>query len=154
MNKTILSLAFTMILAGTITTSCDTAAQKEEAAKEDVQDAKEDLKDAQAEVNENAAKVASAEEWQAYKDEVEVKIQANEVRIAELKRLKKKPGKAFDKMFESNIETLEKRNADLRAKLVGYESSQSDWEAFKREFNSDMDGLKKSLDDLSVDNTK
>jgi len=154
MKKTILSLAFTMILAGTITTSCETAAQKEEAAKEDVLDAKEDLKEAQNEVNENAIKVANAEEWKAFKDETELKIKANEVRIAELKALKKKPGKVFDKMFESNIETLEKRNSDLRVKLNGYESNQSDWEAFKREYNSDMDGLKKSLEDLSVDNKK
>jgi len=154
MNKTILSLAFTMILAGTITTSCETAAQKEEAAKEEVMDAKEDLKEAQQEVNENAAKMASAEELKAYKDGTEVKIKANEVRIAELKRLKNKPGKVFDKMFESNIETLEKRNAELRTKFANYEASQSDWEAFKREFNSDMDGIGKSLDDLAVDNKK
>jgi hypothetical protein len=154
MKKSILFLAITMMIAGTITTSCDTPEKKEEAAREDVNEAKEDLKEAQAEANANAMKVANAEEWKAYKDETEIKIKANEVRIAELKRLKQKPGKVFDKMFESNIETLEKRNADLRAKLIGYESSQSDWEAFKREFNSDMDGIKKSLEDLSVDNKK
>ena len=57
-------------------------------------------------------------------------------------------------MFESNIETLEKRNAELRTKFANYEASQSDWEAFKREFNSDMDGIGKSLDDLAVDNKK
>ncbi len=150
MKQTILSLAFTMILAGTITTSCDTAAQKEETAKKEVKDAKEDLKEAQNTVNASA----NAEEWNTFKDEIELKIKANEVRISELKLLKKKPGKVFDKMFEKNIETLEKRNAGLRVKLTNYEASQSDWEAFKREFNSDMDGIKKSLEDLSVDNKK
>jgi DNA-directed RNA polymerase subunit N (RpoN/RPB10) len=35
---------------------------------------------------------------------------------------------------------------------VAYEKSQSDWEAFKREFNHDMEELGKALKDLTVDN--
>jgi len=42
----------------------------------------------------------------------------------------------------------------MRARLVAYEKSQSNWESFKREFNHDMDEIGQALKDLTVDNKK
>jgi chromosome segregation ATPase len=104
------------------------------------------------EVHADAVKVANEEEWKAFKTETELQIKANENRIAELRAKMKKSGKTFDEMYEKNINNLEQKNKDLKARLNGYETNQSDWESFKREFNHDMDELGQALKDLTVDN--
>ena len=105
-----------------------------------------------AEAQADAIKVANAEEWRVFKSDAEIKIKENEVRIGELKVKMKKSGKTFDAMYEKNIIALEQKNKDLRAKISNYESNQSDWEAFKREFNHDMDELGQAIKDLTVNN--
>ncbi len=154
MKKQIYTLAITTLMAGAIFTSCDSAAKKEEAAKEDVQEAKDDLKDVQAENNAEAVKTANAEEWMAFKNETDAKIAKNESYIAELKARKQRPGKVLDPLYAKQIEGLEQKNRDLKTRLGDYETKKSDWESFKREFNSDMDGLGESLKDLGEDNKK
>lgn len=49
---------------------------------------------------------------------------------------------------------MNKKNAELKAKIAAYETEQSDWEAFKREFNHDMDELGNALQDFDKDNAK
>ncbi len=145
MKITIVTLALsTMLVAGTLLTSCKSPAQKEEAAQAKVDEAQQDLNAAQ-------VKVASQEEWATFKIESELKINDNEIRIAELKVKMKKPGKVFDALYQKRIDDLEKRNLDMRVRMETYEKSQSDWESFKTEFNHDMDELGKSLKDLTVD---
>jgi len=146
MKITIVTLALsTMLVAGTLLTSCKSPTQKEEAAQAKVDEAQQDLNAAQ-------VKVASQEEWATFKIESELKINDNEIRIAELKVKMKKPGKVFDALYQKRIDDLEKRNLDMRVRMETYEKSQSDWESFKTEFNHDMDELGKSLKDLTVDN--
>ena len=155
MNKTIITLAVTsMLVAGSVFTSCKSPAQKEDAAEAKVEDAQQDLNAAQDKADAATLKVATAEEWTAFKNESEIKIRDNEIRIAELKAKMKKPGKVFDSMYEKRIDTLEQQNRDLRIRMDTYEKSQSDWETFKAEFNHDMDELGKALKDLTVDNKK
>jgi len=153
MNKTIITLAVTsMLVAGSVFTSCKSPAQKEDAAQANVENAKQDLNAAQVKADAASLKVATAEEWTAFKNESEIKIRDNEIRIAELKAKMKKPGKVFDSMYEKKIDKLEQQNRDLRLRMDTYEKSQSDWETFKSEFNHDMDELGKALKDLTVDN--
>ena len=153
MKKTIISYAVaSTLIAGIIFTGCQSASQKEEAAKEAVQEAKEELKDVRDDANKEAQKLASAEEWIAFKTESDEKIRNNEIRIAELKVKLKKPGKILDGLYEKRIETLEQRNNDLKIKIENYEKNQSDWESFKREFNHDMDELGQAFKDITVDN--
>lgn len=97
-------------------------------------------------------RVATPEEWAAYKTEVEAKIDANEKRIAELKAKIKKSGKLLDKVRAERIEALEQRNRDLRLKITAYESNKTDWDKFKEEFNHDMDELGKAISDIFTDN--
>jgi hypothetical protein len=154
MKKTIYTLAVTALLAGTILTSCDSPAKKEEEAKENVQEAKQDLKEVQKDANAESERVANAEEWRAFRNETDARITTNEARIAELRIKLKKPGKVLDPLYAQRIEDLQKRNIELRARLDNYEKKQSGWESFKREFNHDMDELGHSLKDFSVDNKK
>ncbi len=153
MKKTIISYAIaSSLISGVIFTGCQSASQEEENAKENVQDAKEELKEVRDDANKEAQKVASAEEWNAFKIETEEKIRNNENRIAELKMKMNKPGKILDGLYEKRIETLEQRNNELKARLGNYEKNQSDWESFKREFNHDMDELGQAFKDITVDN--
>ena len=141
-----------MVLAMAILGGCQSSAEKVDAAKENVEEAKEELQEVKAEVQADAIKVANAEEWSVFKSDAEIKIKENEIRIGDLRVKMKKSGKTFDAMYEKNIIALEQKNKDLRTKISNYESNQSDWEAFKREFNHDMDELGQAIKDLTVIN--
>lgn len=155
MKKTIFILVVTSaFIAGTIFTSCQSSTQKQEAAQRKVQDAREDLNSAKKEANEAVQIVATAEEWKTFKSESEQRINANEIRIAELKVKMNKPGEILDPIYSNKITTLEQQNKDLRAKLYAYEKSQTNWESFKREFNSDMDAIGEAFKNLTVDNKR
>lgn len=148
-------LLASLLLLGTMFISCQSAAKKEEVAQEKLQDAKQDLKEVQQEVKEEEAETkaqtkASAEEWEVFKKETELKIAANEIRIAELKIQIKKSGKTFDALYAQKIELLENKNKKLRTEITSYESSQTDWEAFKRQFNSDLDELREALNEVNI----
>ena len=49
---------------------------------------------------------------------------------------------------------LEEKNASLKTKISDYENNQTDWESFKREFDSDMTKLGQAFKDLTVNNKK
>jgi chromosome segregation ATPase len=155
MKKSIFTLALAgTLIAGTIFTGCQSSAQKESVAQDKVNDAKQDLKEAQDDAKAEATKLAGVEEWKEFKNDSEIKIRDNEVRIAELKAKLNKPGTTLDPLYEKRIDTLEKKNRDMKARIYDYEKSQSDWETFKREFNHDMDELGQALKDFTVDNKK
>jgi uncharacterized protein HemX len=146
MKKTILTLAAAAtLIIGTTFTGCKSSAQKEDAAQANVQEAKQELKEVRRE--------ATAEEWNEFKSETDLKIEKNETRIAELKEKIKKQGKSLDALYEKKVDQLEQKNRDLKAKMETYgESKHSDWESFKREFNHDMDELGAAFKDLTVNN--
>jgi chromosome segregation ATPase len=141
-----------LILSVAVFTACQSSSEKVDNAKENVEEAKEELEDVRQEVNADAVKVANAAEWQAFKNESEEMIRKNEIRITELKVKMKKPGTTFDAAYAKNIEVLEQKNKNLKTRIGDYENNQSDWEAFKREFNHDMEELGKALQDLTVNN--
>lgn len=133
-------------------TACQSSAQKEEAAKDNVEDAKQDLKDVQDNTKAENQKAVSAEEWDTFKKESEIKIRDNNIRIAELKLKMKKPGKVMNVVYSTKIDNLEQKNQDLQTRMDTYQKSQSDWASFKHEFNNDMDELGRALKDFTVDN--
>jgi intein/homing endonuclease len=136
MNKAILILA---IVAGTMFTSCKSAAQKETEAKQNVTEAKQDLRD---------TKVSSANEWLFFKAESEAKILEDEKRIAELKIKMNKPGNTFDGLYRTRIEKLEAKNAELKMKLKNYDGNETEWKTFKSDFNRDMKEIGSNIKDL------
>lgn len=141
-----------VILAHAMFTGCQSSASKMDSANDKVEEAREDLKDAQQDAHAEAVKLATAEEWTAFKTESDVKIKDNQIRIDELKVKMKKPGQTFDEMYAKSIENLEQKNRDLKTRIGAYETNQSDWESFKREFNHDMDEVGQALRDLTVNN--
>ena len=146
MKKTIYFMTITAMMAGGVLSSCESKEKKVEDAKENVVDAKQDLKDAQKDLN---------AEYPAYRKDMEERIEANDKKIADLREILNKPGKKpLDNMRKDRIDELERKNADLRSRLYGYEKERSDWESFKREFNHDMDELGNSFKDMGKDNVK
>ena len=141
-----------LILAQAIFTGCQSSNDKLEAANKKVEEERKELQEAKQDANAEAVKVANAEEWRVFKTESEVKIKENQERIDELRAKMKKPGQTFDEMYAKKIDNLEQKNKDLRTKIGGYETNQSDWESFKREFNHDMDELGQAIRDLTVNN--
>lgn len=155
MKKTIFILVVTSVFtAGTIFTGCQSPTQKQENSQLKVQEARKDLNSAKKEANEAVKIVATAEEWKTFRSESDLKINENEKRIAELKTKMNKPGEILDPLYSKRINDLEQQNKDLRAKLYAYEKSQSNWETFKREFNSDMDAIGEAFKNLTVDNKR
>jgi len=145
MKKTIYYTAVLAIAAGCIFSSCQSKTDRENAANKNVQDAKEELKEEQKELN---------AEYPAFKTDAESKIASNDKRIGELRTQINKPGKTFDELRKKRIDELEEKNAQLRSRLNGYETERSDWESFKREFNSDMEGMGEAFKNLGNNNVK
>jgi hypothetical protein len=146
MNKLKIYTAITFLAVGGALTSCDTKKENVEDAKENVADANQELQEAKKELN---------AEYPAFRLENEARITANEKQIADLKAVVNQPGKLpLDELRKQRIIELKEKNIALRNKLYVYEKENSDWETFKREFNSDMDGLNQAFKDLSKDNKK
>lgn len=142
------------ILAGTFFTSCKSNSEKEADAVEDVVEATDDLNKVTDEVNQDNITKANDAEWQAYKMEANKTISENETRITELQTAMKKPGKTFDDAYKKSIEALVDKNTALKTRITDYENNQTDWDTFKREFDSDMQGLGQAFKDLTVNNKK
>jgi DNA repair ATPase RecN len=142
----------TSMFAGTLFTGCQSSATKEEAANDKVDEAQQELMEAQQEADIEAQKVATADEWNTFKTESEIKISEYEIRIKAIRDQMRKPGKTFDDLYKKRIDQLEEKIADLKTRMNDYEKNQSGWESFKREFNHDMDELGKAMNDLVVDN--
>ena len=151
-NSTLLLAS--LIAFGTIFVGCQSKEKKVENSMENVQEAEQDLNQSQQEVEKETKKEVINAEWNAYKIEALEKINKNDIRIAELKEKKEKSGKLLDPMYEKRIENLEQKNKELRTKIDAYETEQSDWETFKREFNHDMNELGNALQDFNKDNKK
>lgn len=151
MKKTIFAAIATACLSGAILTSCESKQEKVQDAQENVNDAKQDLKDAK----QDAANDLNAE-YPAYKNDMQARIDANDKEIASLQEKLAKSGgsRPLDPARQRRVDELKQRNADLRARLYGYEKEKGDWETFKREFNHDMDELGTSIKDLGKDNVK
>jgi predicted nucleic acid-binding Zn-ribbon protein len=148
MRKLIFSIILsTVLISVAIITGCRPSTPEKESARDQVKQAKLELQ--------QARKAASAEEWKAFKDESELKIKNNGIRIAEFKAKIKLSGKELDEVYEKRIDALEQQNKSMKARISDFETdTKSDWQAFKREFNHDMDELGNSLKDFSVDNRK
>ena len=153
-KKSFFILTIVTFITGCMFTGCKSNSDKEADAIENVQDAAENLDAVTDDVNRDAITKANDAEWQTYKEEANKTIADNVARIAELKSAMKKPGKTFDAVYAKSIDALEERNTSLKTKISDYENNQTDWESFKREFDSDMTGLGEAFKDLTVNNKK
>jgi len=127
------------------------SAQKQKAAQTKMLFAKEDLITTQEDAYEIEKNSVTAEEWNTFRSESELKIRENEIRITELNLKLNKPGGKSDTLYEKKVAILELQNDDIKSRLEAYEKIRSDWETFKHEFNHDMFAVEEELKDLMVD---
>jgi hypothetical protein len=110
MKKTIFFLAATSVfIAGTIFSSCQSSTQKQDAAQLKFHEARENLNSAKKKDNEAFQIMATAEEWKTFRSESELKINANEIRISELKVKMNKPGEILDPLYANKMPLLNNR---------------------------------------------
>jgi Skp family chaperone for outer membrane proteins len=139
MKKSIYTLG---LIAGIALMSCQTPAQKEEAAEANLQTAKENLATAKQDLN---------AEYPSFRKDADQQITDNEKEITSLRAKLDKDKTPLDNVRRQKIEDLEKQNADLRSKLYGYEKERTDWLAFKQAFNRDRDKLRDAFRDFGDD---
>jgi peptidoglycan hydrolase CwlO-like protein len=136
MKKNYFTLAVIMLIAGSVFTGCD----NRDSAKEDVEKANQEMIDAQTKFE---------KEWQQFKSDVELKIDANQKQIDNLKAAMKETTARFKAKYENQLLTLEQKNIELRKKLNDYKYEGKDnWEIFKVEFNQKVDTVITAINDI------
>ena len=128
------SLVVATFIIASIFMSCQDNKTNTETAEDNLLEAQEDLNDVRVESQEDADKLATEAEYEIFKAETEVKVQANKVRIAEL-RVNKNAADI------ERINELEARNSELDERSKAYETYKTDWQKFQKEFNRDMNDL-------------
>jgi hypothetical protein len=131
-------------------TGCESNNQKTEEAKENVSKATDDLAKAQLNAEMDSMRLVDVAEWELFKNETDSKIQANEIRIAYLRKSLKQSKLAIAKDMNVKISELEEKSKELKSRLLTYDQVQGDWIEFKREFSKDMDQLGSALTNFTV----
>jgi outer membrane murein-binding lipoprotein Lpp len=93
-------LAIFLLIAGSVFTGCENNREKVEDAKDKVSDAKQDLQDAQAKYE---------MEWNQFKSDAELKINANEKKISDFRTDMKTASGKFRAKYENDIAVLNKK---------------------------------------------
>ena len=94
-------------------------------------------------------------EVDSYKVETAKEIAANDLSIAEFNARISKEKKETLVEYKKKIAELNQKNSDMKLKMANYKAEGKDqWEAFKTEYNHDMEELGKAFKDLSVKNVK
>ncbi|MBK8245668.1 MAG: hypothetical protein IPK88_19725 [Saprospiraceae bacterium] len=129
-----------------ILSSCNSPAEKVENAQDKVAEANKDLEQANQEYLMDIDK---------YRRETNEKIAANEKIIADFNsRIEMQKANAKED-YKMKVAELEQKNTDLKKKMDDYkESGKEKWEAFKVEFNSDMQKLGDAFKNFTTDNKK
>ncbi len=130
--------------------ACKSPEANADKARENVEDAKADLKTAQNEADSAIIKADNEKEWIAFKTESDMKIKNTEDQIALLKEKLKKEDKAMNLKYNNRIDSLEVKSRELKNRINSYSNNQTNWQAFKSEFNNDMEGLGKALKNFVV----
>jgi transcription-repair coupling factor (superfamily II helicase) len=130
-------LAFILLIAGSLLTGCD---NNRDNAKEKIKQANQEMVDAQAQYE---------KEWQQFKSDTELKINANQKNIDDFKTALKKTSKNFKAKYENEVLTLQQKNIELQKRLNDYKYEGKDnWEKFKQEFNTNIDSVGNALKSL------
>ncbi len=143
-------IIFTITVAGFILTTflagCNSPSQKVENAEENLEEAKQELSQAQRD---------SVADYEQFKKESEARIDNNERLITAFKERMATDKQQIKEEDQKIIDNLEQKNINMRKKIEEYKEKGKDkWEAFKVEFNHDMDELANALKGLTVKNTK
>lgn len=145
MKNKLFNLAAIVFVSGILLTGCNMKDKNTDKSQDMVEDAKENVTEANIALN-NAI--------QDFREEAAEVIKKNEERIASFK-IKITEENAENKVaLQEKLAELEQKNIALKEKLAGYKNDGNEnWDAFKVEFNHDMNELGKAFSDLTVKNT-
>ena len=134
----------TFCLAGTMLTSCQSSADKVNAAQANLDAANQKVEVANQELNQ-----ALQDSIRQFRTASEENLNANEKSIAEfrVKISKEKPGsRARD---EKRLVELEQQNITMRKELDEFNDVQRDkWDSFRMRFKNDMDNHARAMKDF------
>jgi len=150
MKKIFIIMALIVFVAGTVFTSCQSSASKVDEAKDNLQVATENVIVANQELNQ-----ALKDSITQFRISAKEKIKSNEEKIAALKvRIAKENAKTKINN-DKKLAALEQKNKDMVNRLDNYNDIQQEkWDAFKVEYNHDMDELGDAFKDLTIKNVK
>lgn len=150
MKTYIIKTVFTASLIGFFMTSCNNSPTAKEA---DVKEATEDLIDAEADLDQ--AEFDSINDFNTFKESIQIKLAENQSVINDLKSKISSKGKVNRDIDEVEINKLEKRNTELKLKIENYEQGpEQKWALFKVDFNNELDDLGKSISNMADRNKK
>ena len=139
-------IALVMFVSAGALTSCMSNEDKVERSEEKVEKAEQKLDEAQQEYEEN---------YRNFKAETDDRIRTNDEVIADLKADAKNIKKEARADYDRKVSQLEAKNDAMKVRAEAQKDVKHEkWEAFKAEFNHDMDELGESLKDLRKDNVK
>ena len=139
MNNKYFILAVSLLITGSVFTGCENNRENDQ---EEVRKANQEMIDAQAQFE---------KEWQQFKTDTELKIDANQKKIDEFKAAMKTTSAKFKAKYENQVLTLEQNNIELKKKLNDYKYSGKDnWEEFKRDFNREIDSIVVALNEIFI----
>lgn len=128
-------------MAGMLLAGCDkTADQKVDAARMRAAETTQELKE---------ARDSYRADWQSFKRETELVIDANERAIDSLKTQIAKAGKKAKGEYAKDLAVLEQKNMQLKKKLADYsDQGETAWETFKTDVKHELDGIGDTMRDL------
>ncbi|MBN8665917.1 MAG: hypothetical protein J0M30_00345 [Chitinophagales bacterium] len=88
-------------------------------------------------------------EWAIFKADNEFLIDSNFVRIDRLKNAQRIATGEKGAAFAEWILELENRNFELKTRLTNYDTNTGSWKEFKAEFERDMYGMNKALENFA-----
>ena len=150
MKKLVLSLAVVAFLAGTISTSFGQVPDKQSVkARENLKEEKKDVVVAKQDLK--VAQKDSVSEYQKLTKESDIKFKSNEKSIADLRAAITKNNSKEQATDQKKVSLLEDKNNSLRKELADYKVlGETQFTAFKTEYNRDQDQLAKELKDFKI----
>ena len=150
MKKLVLSLAVVAFLAGTISTSFGQVPDKQSVkARENLKEEKKDVVVAKQDLK--VAQKDSVSEYQKLTKESDIKFKSNEKSIADLRAAITKNNSKEQATDQKKVSIMEDKNNSLRKELADYKVlGETQFTAFKSEYNRDQDQLAKELKDFKI----
>jgi hypothetical protein len=150
MKKLVLSLAVVAFIAGTISTSFGQVPDKQSVkARENLKEEKKDVVVAKQDLK--VAQKDSVSEYQKLTKESEIKFKSNEKSIADLRAAITKNNSKEQATDQKKVSILEDKNNSLKKELADYKVlGETQFTAFKTEYNRDQDQLAKELKDFKI----
>jgi hypothetical protein len=137
-------------MAGTLSTSFGQVPDKQSVkARENLKEEKKDVVAAKQELK--VAQKDSISEYQKLTKESEIKFKSNESSIASLRASISKSNSKEMATDQKKVSLLEEKNNNLKKELADYKVlGQTEFTAFKSEFNRDLVQLAKELKDFKI----